>query len=451
MKSIKCDKCGFVCGEASEYCKSCGASFKVAASAASPSQSGNRQSTKIAQASLAAAVAALVWSGLHEQLGQLSYLLTALLFVTALVLAIVALSQIRQNPFLFGGKRFAQSALAGCGIVVLIYGMAVPSLLTRRKEINVVWRQYESDQGKFTVRMPGEAKHSLQYIEVKAGKVPMHMYGVDLGPKGACISGFADFSDFNLNASNDTVLDNAADGAGVFSESIVVSKTKITQYGYDGREVVLKPATQKYAKNTFAIGRVFLVPPRLYITILAAPESGELYQERFKYLDSFRPLTTPLMEAAERGQIALIAKYLSESTDEKEKAVAFVRAARSGHKETLRYLSNADVSVNAKDYSDRTALMMAAAYSTPVDIRTESCVTFLIGRGANLDCQDADRQWTALTWSIMEGGGNATLALIQAGADVNIKDRNGETALTHAKALSRGDIVDALIKAGAHE
>jgi ankyrin repeat protein len=95
--------------------------------------------------------------------------------------------------------------------------------------------------------------------------------------------------------------------------------------------------------------------------------------------------------------------------------------------------------------------MMAAAYSTPVDIRTESCVTFLIGRGANLDCQDADRQWTALTWSIMEGGGNATLALIQAGADVNIKDRNGETALTHAKALSRGDIVDALIKAGAHE
>jgi ankyrin repeat protein len=451
MKSKKCDKCGFVCLETYDSCKSCGASFTVASSTGSSFQSKNGQSTKLAQASLAAAGGAVVWSRLHEQLGQPSYLLTALLLVTALVLALVALLQIRKNPFLFGGKRFAQSALAACGVMVLLYGMAIPSLLTRRKVINVAWRQYESDQGKFTVRMPGEAKHSLQYIEVKAGKVPLHMSEVDLGAKGACISGYADFSGFNLNASNDTVLDNAADGAGVFSESIVVSKKTISQYGYDGREVLLKPATQKYAKNTFAIGRVFLIPPRLYITIMAAPESSELYQERFNYLDSFRPLSTPLIEAAERGQIALIAQSLSASTDEKEKAVAFVHAAKNGHKETLRYLSNADVSVNAKDYSERTALMMAAAYSTPVDDRQESCVTFLIGRGANLDFQDADRQWTALTWSIMEGGGNATLALIKAGADVNIKDRNGETALTHAKTLNRADIVDALTKAGARE
>ena len=450
MKSIKCDKCGFVCADTYDSCKSCGASFTVASNGATPFQSSNKQSSRLPQASLAAAVGALVWSGLHEQLGQLSYLLTALLFITALVLALVALVQIRKNPFLFGGKRFAQSALAGCGVVAMIYGMAIPSLLPRRKAINVVWRQYESDQGKFTIRMPGEAKHSLQYIEVKAGKVPLHMAEVDLGPKGACISGYADFSDYRLNASNDTVLDSAADGAGVFGKSIVVSKKNISQYGYDGREVVLQPVSQEYGK-TMALARIFLIPPRLYISILAAPESSELYKERINYLDSFRPLTTPLIDAAERGQIALIAQYLPESTDEKEKAVAFVRAAKSGHKEALRYLSNADVSVNAKDYSERTALMMAAAYSTPVDDRVESCVTFLISRGANLDAQDADRQWTALDWSIMEGGGNAALALIRAGANVNMKDRSGQTALARAKTLGRADIVDALTKAGARE
>jgi len=96
-------------------------------------------------------------------------------------------------------------------------------------------------------------------------------------------------------------------------------------------------------------------------------------------------------------------------------------------------LFNAGVRINAKDDSERTALMMAAGYSTPVDNRVESCVTFLLSAGADPDAQDPEHQWTALVWSIVEGQGNAALALIKAGTDVNLRDRTGETALTHAK------------------
>lgn len=459
MKSKKCSKCGFVCGEAAELCKSCGAPFAnfSGSSAESTTAAWNYagahpgspdKSRKLAQMSLAAAFAAIVWSKLHERLGLFSDLLAVPLLVTGMVLAIVALAKIKNNPFIFGGKRFAQTALAASGVLILLYGMAIPSL-TPKKKVDIVWRSYESEDGKFAIRMPGESKHTLQYLGTKV-QVPFHLAEVDLGLQGACISGYGDFSKLSFEASVDTLLDAAVDGMPQLDEMTMLSKTTISWHGYQGREVLMQPAA-KYGRNTFAIGRIYMVPPRLYINIIAGPNSGELYQERFKFLDSFHALSTPLIDAAERGQISLISSLWLETTDQKEREIAFVRAARKGHKETLRYLHDAEVSINATDDLGRTALMMTAAYSTPVDQRVESCAKFLIDRGANLDIQDNDRQWTALMWSLVEGDGTAALAIIGAGADVNLKARNGETALTFANRLRNGFIVEALKNAGAHE
>lgn len=464
MKSKKCVKCDFVCAETADVCKGCGTFFSsapgnsIAAKSSSWSNSATasaygmgKKSKSVAQMSLAAAFAAIVWSRLHERIGLLSDFLAVVLLVVGLVLAIVALLKSRRNPLSYGGKGFALSALAASGVLVMLYAMAIPSLIIKKKVPSAAWRQYESEEGKFTVRMPGEPRHTMQYLESKAGQVPMHLYEVDLGLRGACISGYTDLSGFSIAASDDSLLDAAAEGAEQFGEMTIISKKEISLHGYKGREVLLQPSAIKYGKDTFAVGRIYFVPPRLYLNIIAGPNSSELNQEKLKYLDSFRPLSTPLIDAAERGQLTLIASLWLETTDQKEREIAFVRAARKGRKETLRYLHDADVSINATDDLGRTALMMTAAYSTPVDQRVESCAVFLIGRGANLDVQDNDRQWTALMWSIVEGEGNATLALIKAGADLNLKARNGETALTYAKRLNNQLILEALQKAGAHE
>jgi Ankyrin repeats (many copies) len=457
MKSKKCGKCGFVCGETAEFCKGCGASFTGLSPDSSEfalnhyeaaNGSGDKQK-KLAQAALASVFAALVWSRLYERVGKLSVLLTVTLLLAGVAMAVVALVKIKNNPFIFGGQRFAQAALAASGVVVLLYGMAIPSLIVREKVTPVSWSPYESEEGRFSIRMPGKANHTLQFLGDKV-QVPIHLASVDLGLKGACVSAYGDYSKFTIPVSADAVLDAATDHMPLLDELTVISKTPISLHGYQGREVVMQPDA-KYGRDTFAIGRIYFVPPRLYINIIAGPKASELYEGRLTFLDSFRPLGTPLIDAAEQGQIAVISNLWLEATDQREREIAFVRAARKGRKETLRYLHDADVSINATDDLGRTALMMTAAYSTPVDQRVESCATFLIGRGANLDVQDNDRQWTALMWSLAEGDGTAALSIIRAGADVNLKARNGETALSIAQRQRRQDIVDALQKAGASE
>jgi hypothetical protein len=297
--------------------------------------------------------------------------------------------------------------------------------------------------------MPGVPKHTMKYLDTDRRKAPLHFAEVDLGPIGEANLGFADFTGYHTAFTDDTILNNSAQSLGKSGEMTVLSTKEISLYGYNGREVLLQPNTTKFGKDSFAIARIYLMPPRTYMHMIAGPKSGELDRDKFKYLDSFHPFSSPLIEAVENGR-SLTPEIWSKS-DQREREIAFVRAARKGYRETLRLLNNADVSINSKDDMGRTALMMAAAYSTPVYQDSESCTTFLISRGANLDAQDNDRQWTALMWTIVEGQGNAALKIIRAGADVSIRDKSGATALTYARRLNDGNIIQALLNAGAKE
>src|SRR6185312_10463867 len=457
MKSKKCSTCGFVCGETADICKSCGGCFNEAA-ADFASAFGNfpapgiksTKYKKLAQVSLAAAFAALVWSRLFERVGVLAILLTLVLLVPAVLLATIALVQGKRKQLVNSGKRFAQAALAASAVVVLLFASAIPSLTPKKKAPVVVWTPYESEDGRFSVLMPGVAKHQMRYLDPDNRRAPLHFAEVDLGPLGAADTGYADFTGYTTAFTDDTMLNDSARSLEKSGEMTVLSMKEISLYGHKGREVVLQPNTTKFGKEGFAVARMYLIMPRMYMSIITGPKSGELDREKFKYLDSFQPFSSPMIVAAERGQIALIAKFWLE-TDQREKEVAFVRAARKGNLYSLRYLNDGDVSINARDNLGRTALMVAVAYSTPVDQRSESCLTFLLGRGANLDLQDNDRQWTALMWTIVEGQGNAAIRLISAGADVNIRDKSGATALTYAKRLNDSSIIGALLQAGAHE
>ena len=102
---------------------------------------------------------------------------------------------------------------------------------------------------------------------------------------------------------------------------------------------------------------------------------------------------------------------------------------------------------NVTSRYDGTALIAAA------HLGHDAVVRRLIRAGAPLDHVN-NLGWTALIESIVLGNGGprhvATLAaLVEAGADVNVPDRNGATPLALAKARGYRDMVVILQRAGA--
>ena len=58
---------------------------------------------------------------------------------------------------------------------------------------------------------------------------------------------------------------------------------------------------------------------------------------------------------------------------------------------------------------------------------------------------------TALMWAAQKDHAEVVRMLLEAGANVKRKDKDGKLALVHAREKGHSDIVDLLIKAGAEE
>ncbi|MCL2320107.1 MAG: ankyrin repeat domain-containing protein [Treponema sp.] len=76
-------------------------------------------------------------------------------------------------------------------------------------------------------------------------------------------------------------------------------------------------------------------------------------------------------------------------------------------------------------------------------------IRFLFAAGAQVNLQADDRGTTALMESVMGKYYDLAMDLITAGADVNLKSKDGQTALVVAVGAGQEKIVEALLKAGA--
>jgi len=280
--------------------------------------------------------------------------------------------------------------------------------------------------------------------------VPFHTSLVDLGRNGACFAGSADYSNYRLKLPVAEVLDLAIKGATQNSDMILISKKSISLNGNEGLEVELQPS-KKYGSNGFAMARVYWVPPKMYTNVIVGSKSGELYEDRFNFLDSFQLLSTPLIEAAARGDIYSLKKLILESTDRKEKDLALVRAAKGGKLATVKELIASGADVNAKDELDKkTALMWSMAGGD------SDATKLLIAAFPDLSIRD-DKGDTVLVYAIRRGSKNMVSTLLAAGASVNNKNNEGGTAWSiavHLAGLNPKDqdfaaIVELLKAAGA--
>jgi len=111
--------------------------------------------------------------------------------------------------------------------------------------------------------------------------------------------------------------------------------------------------------------------------------------------------------------------------------------------EEVSFFLTAGFSPNTKNKSGIPLLNIAARAGSRESIR------FLIKSGAELNLQSDDRGTTALLDSVIGNNFDLVNDLLEAGADVNIKSKDGQTALIVAAGASEEKMVDALLKAGA--
>jgi ankyrin repeat protein len=177
---------------------------------------------------------------------------------------------------------------------------------------------------------------------------------------------------------------------------------------------------------------------------------------------------TPLSEAVRIGSGALVEKLLKAGADPNTLATAqaetvLMKASREGNAEAVKALLDHGAEVNAKEnFRGQTALMWAAAEGH-ADI-----VSLLAVHGAELNIRSYDRDTTipkmaagtpaapiarggltALLFAVRQGEIDATKALLDAKADINAVDSDGNNALTLAILNTHYDLTQLLIDRGA--
>lgn len=191
-----------------------------------------------------------------------------------------------------------------------------------------------------------------------------------------------------------------------------------------------------------------------------------------------------MIAAAERGELVVVRGLFREGAriDARDQRgrTALLAATHRNRVEVARFLIQEGADVNAKDFIQDTPFLYAGAEG-----RTE-ILKMALAAGANLKdinryggtalipaahhghveavkvllATEIDKDhvnnlgWTALMESVVLGNGGAnhtaTLkALVEAGADVNIPDRQGTTALQHARRRGYVEMARILENAGA--
>ncbi|XP_054379020.2 fibronectin type 3 and ankyrin repeat domains protein 1 isoform X12 [Pongo abelii] len=157
---------------------------------------------------------------------------------------------------------------------------------------------------------------------------------------------------------------------------------------------------------------------------------------------------TALMVAAQKGYTRLVKILVSNGTDVNLKngsgKDSLMLACYAGHLDVVKYLRRHGASWQARDLGGCTALHWAA------DGGHCSVIEWMIKDGCEVDVVDTGSGWTPLMRvSAVSGSQRVASLLIDAGANVNVKDRNGKTPLMVAVLNNHEELVQLLLDKGA--
>ena len=190
-------------------------------------------------------------------------------------------------------------------------------------------------------------------------------------------------------------------------------------------------------------------PDKPSIALYLAVQRGDLDQlERHIYwktdINAVLPNGQyPLQVAARKGRIVMVKTLLRHGADinsrssDDESAVDL--AILNGRTQIAELLIDEGATMDAS------ALLIKAAR---IGVTDRDTTRFLVERGADTEYRD-DNGDTALLIAIRQDNHRFATHLVNLGADVNVKTRDGKSALAVAKSLALGELVSLLERQGA--
>lgn len=158
--------------------------------------------------------------------------------------------------------------------------------------------------------------------------------------------------------------------------------------------------------------------------------------------------STPLMLAVECGDLAIVKALISNGAHVNEKnkrgMTALIPASVKGHTEIVQLLLDASANLEETWEKGGTALYESAQQGHNAIVQT------LIAKGANINARLRHNGWTPLMIAVAEGHTTTAVIILESGAEVNISNNKGRTALMFAAWHGDNEITEMLLKYGAN-
>ena len=171
---------------------------------------------------------------------------------------------------------------------------------------------------------------------------------------------------------------------------------------------------------------------------------------------------TPLLEASRYGDAATIKALLEGGADPavaaREGETPLMAASRAGNVAAVQLLIDSEVDVNAVESLQEQSALMWAAAEGHLDV-----VDALLDKGANANLKARSSElttrstradypsggFTALHWAVRNGDEAVVRRLVEGGADLNITNADGATPMMLAIVNDRFDLAAKLVELGA--
>jgi hypothetical protein len=148
-----------------------------------------------------------------------------------------------------------------------------------------VWKEFVSQEGQYSVWMPGKPKSETQPVSTPVGVIQLHLVALDT-PDMAFIVGYSDYPEYLVRSGDpDQMLSGARDGAVANVGGKLIGERQIRYQGYPGREIWIEAPIED--QIGLAHARVVLVGARLYQVLAAGPKTGFPSNTAEQFLNSF--------------------------------------------------------------------------------------------------------------------------------------------------------------------
>lgn len=142
------------------------------------------------------------------------------------------------------------------------------------------------------------------------------------------------------------------------------------------------------------------------------------------------------------ARLELTRKSIAEGMDvnqsDADGRTALMMAAFEGYTEVVKLLLQSGAEVDLLDGAGRSAVLFASSGPFP------ETVAVLIEGGADINRADKAEGWTSLMLAAAEGHQPVVEVLLRNGAEIEIKDNDGDTAIQHASNRGQTHIVELL-------